>query len=80
MANLTINLQLTEKQACALRGALQVMYRQRLQDEFWQERYRYIPHAMRSDHIVACCPDMSAGMKLLAAIRMAERERAGGEA
>lgn len=78
MRTITINLELTEKQAAALRGALQVMQRQRLQDEFWCERYRYIPHKMRAGHIIARCPDMAAGVKLVAAINMAKRERAGG--
>lgn len=78
MRTITINLELTEKQAAALRGTLQVMHRQRLQDEFWRDRYRYIPHAMRAGHIVASCPDMAASVKLVAALNMAERESAGG--
>lgn len=78
MRTVTINLELTERQAAALRGCLQVMHRQRLQDEFWRDRYRYIPHAMRAGHIVASCPDMAASVKLVTALNMAERERAGG--
>jgi len=78
MGTININLQLTDKQAAELRGALQVMYRQRLQDEFWRDRYRNIPHPMRSGHIVACCPDLSASVRLISSIDQAERERAGG--
>lgn len=78
MRTITINLELTEKQAAALRGTLQVVHRQRLQDEFWCERYRYIPHKMRAGHIVASCPDMAASVKLVTAIAMAERNNTGG--
>lgn len=78
MRTININLELTERQATALRGALQVMHRQRLQDEFWCERYRYIPHNMRAGHIISRCPDMAAGVKLIAAINMAERGNADG--
>lgn len=78
MSTITIKLELTKRQASALRGALQVMHRQRLQDEFWSERYRYIPHKMRTGHIVACCPDLAAGVKLITAINLAERDSARG--
>ncbi len=64
MRTITINLELTEIQAAALRGTLQIVHRQRMQDEFWCDRYRYIPHKMRAGHIVASCPDMAAGVKL----------------
>lgn len=78
MATIRVELELTDKQIAALRGALQVMHLQRLQDEFWRDRYRYIPHPMRAGHIVACHPDMAAGVKLIAALNMAERDSAEG--
>ena len=80
MANIRIELELTEKQAAALRGSLQVMHRQRLQDEFWRDRYRYTPHDMRAGSIIARCPDMAAGVKLIAALKMAERRTTAGGA
>lgn len=80
MATITIDLELTEKQAAALRRSLQLMYRQRMQDQFWQERYSRIPHGMRAGSIVAACPDMAASVKLLDALQAAEQaSTAGGE-
>ncbi|MEZ2744301.1 hypothetical protein ACBQ16_03770 [Halopseudomonas bauzanensis] len=80
MATMHIELELTDKQVAALRGSLQVLQRQRMQEEFWRDQYRYIPHAMRAGSIVAHCPDMAAGIKLLAALQLAERDStAGGE-
>lgn len=78
ISTITINMELPERQADALREWLTAMQRERLQDEFWRDRYRYIPHAMRRGHIIAVCPDLAASVKLVAAINMAERERAGG--
>lgn len=74
-----IELELTDKQAAALRGALQVMHRQRLQEEFWQDRYRYIPHGMRAATIISRCPELDAGVKLLTALQMAERSQGHGD-
>lgn len=70
MAKVHIELDLTETQAKALQQALRQMYDQRLQFEFWEPRYRLIPHDMRHGSIVASCPDMAAIKKCLGALRL----------
>ncbi|MGH1450245.1 MAG: hypothetical protein ACRBBM_12620 [Pseudomonadaceae bacterium] len=68
MDTVKVVLELTREEAAALVQAQRTAYRLRLQAEFWDDRYRNIPHPMRHGSILAHCPDMSANKKLLGAL------------